>query len=266
VGACNMGRWMGTLAAKLTRASDQRSLRRKPLRPAGSPVLSAESCALPHCAPTPCLQEVKRSALHVVTAGLVGCNSAAAARDAKTVAEHRQALEHLFASYASFGVTRDLGSAPELDSFRCAKLVREAGLLGGRLRMQDLDVLFAAAARKGGSSRRWGLLAGWQEAVLAKAVSFCTWWRLQCSVPCLWAAGCLSAHKQMWRGSAGGGTACCDQVLVQDSHKEEPVHWQCPFSSPQKSSCPLMPVYSVVPPHILQAAFCRILEAAGPGC
>ncbi|KAI3427944.1 hypothetical protein D9Q98_006334 [Chlorella vulgaris] len=98
--------------------------------------------------------EVKRSALHVVTAGLVGCDSAAAARDAETVAEHRQALEHLFASYASFGVTRDLGSAPELDSFRCAKLVREAGLLGGRLRMQDLDVLFAAAARKGGSSRR----------------------------------------------------------------------------------------------------------------
>jgi hypothetical protein len=93
----------------------------------------------------------------VVEAGLVSGDAGAAAADEAVAGADRAALERLFAAYAGFGV-RDsaAGGPPELDSFRTAKLAREAGLLGPRLRAQELDVLFAAAARHS-ASRRWVL-------------------------------------------------------------------------------------------------------------
>ncbi len=80
---------------------------------------------------------------------------AAAADDA--LAEHRPGLGLVFSMYAAFGLHGEAArAAPELDSFRCTKLAREAGLLDGSLTTQALDVLFAAA--KGRGARRWGQL------------------------------------------------------------------------------------------------------------
>lgn len=95
---------------------------------------------------------MRRSASHVA-AGLAGAGAGAGAADDEAVAAHRAALQSLFASYSTFGARDQGGAALELDSFRCSKLVREAGLLGGPLRAQDLDVLFAKAARQGSSRK-----------------------------------------------------------------------------------------------------------------
>lgn len=64
----------------------------------------------------------------------------------------RPELRRAFAAFAAYGA-RESGEG-QLDSFRCAKLAREAGLLGGgRLSAQQLDVLFCQAKDRG--ARRW---------------------------------------------------------------------------------------------------------------
>ncbi|PRW56603.1 p25-alpha domain-containing [Chlorella sorokiniana] len=94
-------------------------------------------------------EAVRADAEHILEAGLAppdtaSAASAAAAGDA-AVAAHRAALERVFAAYATYGARE--AAVVELDSFRCAKLCREAGLLapGGGLTAQELDVLFAKA-------------------------------------------------------------------------------------------------------------------------
>ena len=63
------------------------------------------------------------------------------------MAAKRPALERAFAAFATFGAHSS--AAIELDSFRCQKLAREAGLLGPRLTPQQLDLLFAQAKERG---------------------------------------------------------------------------------------------------------------------
>lgn len=100
------------------------------------------------------MQDIARDAAHILGSGLQAEESgAAAAHDA--LAAHRPALALAFSMYASFGLRDEAASStPELDSFRCAKLAREAGLLDSGLTAQALDVLFAAAKERG--ARRWG--------------------------------------------------------------------------------------------------------------
>ena len=107
------------------------------------------------CSP-PLLQDVAAEAAFAMHSGVPGMDSthlAAAATVANpAITAHRAALEQAFASYAAFGA-RD-SAVVELDSFRCSKLVREAGLLGGPLTGQQLDVLFTRATRPDRSVRK----------------------------------------------------------------------------------------------------------------
>ena len=107
---------------------------------------------MPSLEQPPPLQEVRRDAAHIVQTGLAGSTPAdaawaadqgAAAGAADAVAAKRPALERAFAAFANSS------AAIELDSFRCQKLAREAGLLGPRLTPQQLDLLFARAKERG---------------------------------------------------------------------------------------------------------------------
>ena len=103
--------------------------------------------------PLPPRQEVARDAAHILAAGLVQEEAAPASLQADALAT--PGLHAVFAAYACFGAhgAGERGAAPELDSFRCAKLVREAGLLSRDLTLRELDVMFVRAKERG--ARRW---------------------------------------------------------------------------------------------------------------
>jgi len=103
---------------------------------------------------------VAAEAAHCLSAGLLAAEAEGPepAADAAVAARH-EALLAVFQAYATFGQRRESAagsSPPELDSFRCCKLFREAGLLGGgggALTTQALDLIFAKAAKEAGSRR-----------------------------------------------------------------------------------------------------------------
>ncbi|KAL4444340.1 hypothetical protein ABPG75_012077 [Micractinium tetrahymenae] len=95
-------------------------------------------------------QDIASDAAHILEAGLLAEEDSAATAAADVLAEHRPALATTFSAFASFGLRGEAaGAAPDLDSFRCTKLAREAGLLDSSLTTQALDVLFAAAKERG---------------------------------------------------------------------------------------------------------------------
>ncbi|KAL4441547.1 hypothetical protein ABPG77_002051 [Micractinium sp. CCAP 211/92] len=95
-------------------------------------------------------QDIARGAAHILEAGLLEEEDLGATAADDALAEHRPGLGLVFSMYAAFGLHGEAArAAPELDSFRCTKLAREAGLLDGSLTTQALDVLFAAAKGRG---------------------------------------------------------------------------------------------------------------------
>lgn len=106
------------------------------------------------------VQDIARDAAHILEEGLLAEEEPGSAKADGALAEHRQALGTAFSAFATFGLRDAAGSTPELDSFRCTKLVREAGLLDSNLTPQALDVLFAAAVAKERGVRRWGVQGG----------------------------------------------------------------------------------------------------------
>lgn len=102
------------------------------------------------------MQHVAQDAAHILEAGLLAPEEAAPTAAADDTTATREDLMAVFTAFASFGLRGDAAaaSAIELDSFRCSKLVREAGLLGPgpnrtSLTAQELDVLFASAKDRG---------------------------------------------------------------------------------------------------------------------